>query len=315
MIKKSPIHNYGFSDIASLLFTKEDPIKQLEKQESKLDEDDKQKQYEAETMETGKVNLSVYKYYITNMGLVLFGSCIFFYIAFQVCTTLSSVWLSIWSDQENNKMKFLNQTTSIDDEVMNKTVTIKTESSNLTNLGIFALFGLGQAIFQVLASLMVNLSTLQTAKTLHNNMLKNILRSPLSFFDTTPQGRILNRFGKDIDALDTTMPWLLRSIIPCLLSVIAIFIVITYTTPYFLLPVSVILVCYYFVQQVYVAISRQLKRLESVSKSPIFSHFGETLNGTTTIQAYDVENKFIKHSEKLLQNVRNMELEIFVTYA
>ena len=116
------------------------------------------------------------------------------------------------------------------------------------------------------------------------------------------KGRILNRFGKDVDVLDTTMPMIFRGWITCLFGVLATFIVISYTTPTFLVPVSVIMGCYYFVQKIYVATSRQLKRLESVSKSPIYSHFGETLNGTATIRAFNLQNDFIQQSENLVDD-------------
>ena len=101
----------------------------------------------------------------------------------------------------------------------------------------------------------------------------------MRFFDTTPQGRILNRFSKDIDVLDATMPMIIRGWITCLLAVLSTFLIISYTTPYFMLPTGIILCGYWIVQRIYVASSRQLKRLESISKSPIFSQFGETING------------------------------------
>ena len=77
----------------------------------------------------------------------------------------------------------------------------------------------------------------------------------------------------------------------------AIISVISYTTPIFLVPVSIIMIFYCFVQQVYVATSRQLKRLESNSRSPIFSLFGETLSGVSTIRAYNLNEKFILDNE------------------
>jgi ABC-type multidrug transport system fused ATPase/permease subunit len=122
----------------------------------------------------------------------------------------------------------------------------------------------------------------------------------LSFFNL--QGRILNRFGKDVDVLDTTMAMLIRGWITCLLAVISTFLIISYTTPLFLVPIAVVMCCYYFVQRIYVATSRQLKRLESVTKSPIFSHFGETLNGAATIRAFSLQTEFIKRSERLVDD-------------
>merc|ERR1712223_1419525 len=169
-------------------------------------------------------------------------------------------------------------------------------------LTVYGLFGVGQTVTVVFAALLLYLSTLTGAKTLHNKMLGNILRNPLSFFDTTPQGRILNRFGKDVDVLDTTMAMLIRGWITCLLAVTSTFLIISYTTPLFLIPIAVVMCCYYFVQRIYVATSRQLKRLESVTKSPIFSHFGETLNGVATIRAFSLQSDFIKRSERLVDD-------------
>ena len=230
---------------------------------SKTDEDLKTKQYELEKMETGKVNLSVYYYYILNMGIVLFCSCVFGFAAYQVFNAgkllfnqlfvcfkiiimflfsnlVSSVWLARWSD--DGKDKDLRNCTYVPTCVCvypnitnddNSTLEF-TEDMRYTYLGVYGLFGLGQAISAVCGSLLLYLSTLKGSKTLHNNMLKNILRSPLSFFDTTPQGRILNRFGKDVDVLDTTMPMIFRGWITCLLGVVATFVIISYSTPIFM---------------------------------------------------------------------------------
>merc|ERR1712223_899214 len=82
----------------------------------------------------------------------------------------------------------------------------------------------------------------------------------------------------------------------------ATFMIICYNTPIFMVPVSIVMCCYYLVQRVYVATSRQLKRLESVSKSPIYSHFGETLNGSATIRAFNLQTDFVKQSENLVDD-------------
>merc|ERR1719225_1143363 len=98
---------------------------------------------------------------------------------------------------------------------------------------------------------------------------------------------------------------IVRGWLSCLLAVTATFMIICYTTPIFMVPVSIVMCCYYLVQRVYVATSRQLKRLESVSKSPIYSHFGETLNGSATIRAFHLQTQFIKQQEKLVDVHQN----------
>merc|ERR1719319_1923037 len=145
---------------------------------------------------------------------------------------------------------------------------------------------------------MLYLATIGAGRGLHHRMLDRIMHCPMAFFDTTPQGRILNRFGKDVDVLDGAMPMILRGWITCLFSCIATFLVIMVTTPFAIIPIFIVLTGYYFVQRVYVAASRQLKRLESTSRSPIYSHFGETLAGASVIRAYGLQREFIRASER-----------------
>ena len=165
-------------------------------------------------------------------------------------------------------------------------------------LSVYGGLGFAQAVGAVLASLLLYLSTIKGGRGLHHRMLDRIMHCPMAFFDTTPQGRILNRFGKDVDVLDGTMPMVLRGWITCLLSVMATFFVIMVTTPLAIIPIFIVLGGYYFVQRVYVAASRQLKRLESTTRSPIYSHFGETINGASVIRAYGLQHNFIRESER-----------------
>merc|ERR1719410_2558936 len=94
----------------------------------------------------------------------------------------------------------------------------------------------------------------------------------------------------------------------CLLSVVSTFMVIMVATPLAIIPITVVLCGYYFVQRIYVSCSRQLKRLESTSRSPIYSHFGESINGASVIRAYGLQNKFIKESEKRVD--KNLQASI-----
>jgi len=247
-----------------------------------------QQQYQEEKQGTGSVSWRIYLIYFKNMGYILFSLCVLLYTVYQVFTTFSSIWVSLWAD---NRFPF--------EEVLHTNV-----SRNMTStrrdifLGVYGSMGFAQAIGAVLASLFLYLSTIKGGRGLHHRMLDRIMHSPMSFFDTTPQGRILNRFGKDVDVLDSTMPMVLRGWITCLLSVIATFLVIMTTTPFAIIPICLVLSGYYFVQRVYVAASRQLKRLESTTRSPIYSHFGETINGASVIRAYGLQNTFIRESEK-----------------
>lgn len=89
--------------------------------------------------------------------------------------------------------------------------------------------GLSQAVAILISSFLLALGSLRSAKKLHAALLYNVLRSPMSFFDTTPLGRIVNRFSKDIDTVDLAIPQTLRSWIMCFLQVIYIYIYMIFT--------------------------------------------------------------------------------------
>jgi len=118
-----------------------------------------------------------------------------------------------------------------------------------------------------------------------------------SFFDTTPLGRITNRFSTDIYAIDDGIPWGFMSVLLCGISVLGTIIVIGTSTPIFLAMVPPLGVCFVLIQVYYMRSSRALKRIDSISRSPIYQHFSETLTGVSTIRAMNVGSDFIAANE------------------
>ena len=98
-------------------------------------------------------------------------------------------------------------------------------------LGIYAIFASGQVIFVLTGTISLALAVIFASKTLHSRMLKNILRSPMSFFDTTPLGRVLNRFSKDIYTIDEVIPRSIRMFLFTLFRIISALLVIMIATP------------------------------------------------------------------------------------
>ena len=122
----------------------------------------------------------------------------------------------------------------------------------------------------------------------------------MAFFDTTPLGRIVNRFSKDIDTVDSGLPMNIRMWLNCMFSVVATIVVICVSTPVFGTVIPPLGLLYFFVQRFYIATSRQLKRIESVTRSPIYSHFQESVTGTSVIVATKQESRFIVANERLV---------------
>ncbi|KAK9303949.1 hypothetical protein QLX08_004533 [Tetragonisca angustula] len=239
-----------------------------------------EKLIEVEKTETGSVKWRVYSHYFKSIGWFLSILTIIMNAIFQGFSIGSNAWLSVWSD--SNLTDYNNTVNQVEQNMY---------------LGVYAGLGLGQAMASFFCDLAPQLGCWLAARQMHIMMLRAVMRAPLTFFDTTPTGRIISRFAKDVDVLDTSLPQQISDSIYCLFEVIATLVVISVSTPEFIAIIVPISVIYYFVQRFYVASSRQLKRLESVSRSPIYSHFSETVSGAQMIRAFGVQNRFIEESE------------------
>ncbi|XP_014823925.1 PREDICTED: canalicular multispecific organic anion transporter 1-like [Poecilia mexicana] len=239
-----------------------------------------QKLIEKETMETGKVKFSVYLQYLRAMGWWYTFWIIFIYFIQNVAFIGQNLWLSDWT---NDAAAYYN-------------ITYPSQKRD-TRVGVFGALGLAQGILVFLGTLLLANASVNASRILHSRLLNNILRVPMLFFDTTPIGRVVNRFAKDIFTVDEAIPQSFRSWILCLLGVLGTLFVICLATPFFTIIIVPLAVIYFFVQRFYVATSRQLRRLDSVSRSPIYSHFGETVSGLSVIRAYNHQERFLKHNE------------------
>ncbi|KFQ24968.1 Multidrug resistance-associated protein 1, partial [Merops nubicus] len=146
-------------------------------------------------------------------------------------------------------------------------------------------------------SMVVSIGGIFASRHLHFNLLHNVLRSPMSFFERTPSGNLVNRFSKEIDTIDSTIPPIIKMFMGSTFNVIGACIIILLATPIAAVIIPPLGLVYLFVQRFYVATSRQLKRLESVSRSPVYSHFNETLLGVSVIRAFEEQKRFIKQND------------------
>ncbi|KAI8881443.1 multi drug resistance-associated protein MRP [Backusella circina FSU 941] len=171
---------------------------------------------------------------------------------------------------------------------------------------IYAIIGWSSTIFAFFQTMtMWVYCAIRSARFLHSSMLEAVIKSPMSFFDTTPLGRILNRFSKDEHTIDEILPRNFNSYIRVFAQVVATVLIITFSTPFFLLLIIPLAFIYLAIQRYYLATSRELKRLDSIGKSPIYSHFQETIQGVCTIRAYQQQRRFVFHNQlKLDANQR-----------
>ncbi|XP_033248603.1 multidrug resistance-associated protein 1 isoform X8 [Drosophila miranda] len=231
---------------------------------------------ETEKSQTGGVDFAVYKHYIKSVGIFLSVATLVLNFVFQAFQIGSNLWLTKWANDEN-----VGNDTGLRDMY----------------LGVYGAFGFGQVVAYIGCVVLVYLGGLAAAQKLFAHLFGRILHAPQSFFDIQPRARILDRLANDIYKLDLVLPELTRVFNSQAFRVLATIVVISMSTPIFLAVIVPIALLYYFAQRFYVATSRQLMRLESVSRSPIYSHFGETVTGAPTIRAYNVGDRFIEESD------------------
>uniref|UniRef100_F1KS39 Multidrug resistance-associated protein 1 n=1 Tax=Ascaris suum TaxID=6253 RepID=F1KS39_ASCSU len=237
---------------------------------------------EKERAETGRVKLSVYLQYIRSATFLMSMLTVVLFASFSGFQLGRGLWLSQWSDANGEEAADPNQ------------VPLG------TRLGVYAALGFTESISFFASQVFLVIGGLNASRHLHTPLLHNLMRSPMSFFDTTPIGRILNRFGKDIDVIDQLLPINFRYFIMCILNVLSTLIVIVVSTPIFAAVIVPLAGIYYASLRFYVPTSRQMKRLEGIHRSPIYSHFGESIQGASSIRAFGKVNEFYKISEKLV---------------
>uniref|UniRef100_A0A4W3JBU9 ATP-binding cassette, sub-family C (CFTR/MRP), member 3 n=1 Tax=Callorhinchus milii TaxID=7868 RepID=A0A4W3JBU9_CALMI len=238
-----------------------------------------QKLIQAETTETGTVKLAVFWVYVKAVGPWVAVVICLLYCCQNAAAIGTNIWLSDWTNDA--------------------TQSTNTTRSRHRRVGVYAALGLTQGKIPALmiSSFTLTLGGIVAARSLHLHLLQCLLRCPLQFFEANPSGRILNRFGKDLDGIDVTIPEGVGLWMQTFWYTLSVFIICSILTPIFLLITLPILLVFWWVQRFYVATSRQLKRLESVSRSPVYSHFSETISGSSVVRAYGRGASFIHMSD------------------
>ncbi|CAE6458080.1 unnamed protein product, partial [Rhizoctonia solani] len=149
-------------------------------------------------------------------------------------------------------------------------------------------------------------ASLRASRHLFNELLRTIVYAPIRYFDVTPAGRILNRFGRDVQTVDSSLSSSLRNCSHWLATFFAGLFTVSVILPPFLIPAAIIAWLYYLIALSYVRTARDLKRMESNSRSPIFSSFAEVLEGIVTVRAFSAEQRFFDKLHKQVDDTNTM---------
>uniref|UniRef100_A0A8C7D0Y3 ATP-binding cassette, sub-family C (CFTR/MRP), member 10 n=1 Tax=Oncorhynchus kisutch TaxID=8019 RepID=A0A8C7D0Y3_ONCKI len=156
-------------------------------------------------------------------------------------------------------------------------------------------------IFTAIRAFLFAYGGIRAASVVHNRLLDTVLKATVTFFDTTPLGRILNRFSSDLYSVDDTLPFFLNILLANIFGLLGMLIVMSYGLPWVLVPLLPLGLLYHCTQRFYRHTSRDLKRLCSLTLSPVYSHFSETLSGLGTIRASSSASRFEEENERRLE--------------
>ena len=269
----------------------EEPIEKEGRKDEKITDEKKaelkksgKKLVTEEEREEGDVAGSAYNRYARAGGyLVALGIFVIQGIG-RASEVMAGFWLSLWAERSIRA--------SVEGDPFD------TQETNYY-VGIYALFGFIGVLGLTGRSLLIAVHRLRASRQMHNDLTESILRAPVSFFDVTPTGRILNRFAADMDKVDLELTQSLSQGVSTIFNVFgAIAAIIVATKGTFLVPLVPLGYVYYLIQKWFRKTSTELQRINSIANSPIFADFSQTLSGTSSIRAYGEESRFFSQCKK-----------------
>ncbi|XP_020296904.1 multidrug resistance-associated protein 4-like isoform X2 [Pseudomyrmex gracilis] len=255
-----------------------------------------------ETTSRGLVKGPIFmKFFQVGSNLILDFIVVLLFITTQFVVSSCDYFVPyIINTEEARKYKtrvYLNLT---EDIYTNKTnPVIQNLLPRTTYIYIYTGIVLGIFFIGITRSLVFYKTCITCCQRLHDMMFNALIRTGMRFFDTNPSGRILNRFSKDMGAIDELLPKVILDACQMNLMMIGSLVVTCIINPIFLVPVIFISTIIYWIRKMYLKTSKNIKRLEGIARSPVFTHLNATLNGLTTIRAYCAQDILKREFDKL----------------
>nr|UOU03344.1 ATP-binding cassette subfamily C10 [Brachionus rubens] len=262
------------------------------------------KKKDEEEKEHGEINYRVWKYYCVSVGVLLSFLTILFLILMQGSRNLTDYWLSYWTQHHNLNKTFILNPSTTHFYTPNGFFSEKSHQTEGTKefFVVYGILGASNTVFTLFRAFLFAYSGISAGKYIHECLIKNLVRASLKYFDNTPKGRILNRLSTDMYAIDDSLPFILNIFLANSFGLIGILTVTCLSLPWFSLSLIPLSIIYYSIQNYYRWTSRELKRLSSISLSPLYTHFHETIRGLVTIRAFRRVKFFCNQNETYLKN-------------
>ncbi|KAI0085949.1 multidrug resistance-associated ABC transporter [Irpex rosettiformis] len=229
---------------------------------------------QAEERVTGSVATRMYARYLHYAGGIFWGPmiCALLLLA-QGAQVATNIFLGLWTSQRISGF------------------------SSGQYMETYAGLGMATSIFLFTLSFSISITCLKASSALFKAALNAVIRSPVSFFDTTPLGRVISRLSRDQDTLDTEVAMTLNQMMQTLMIVLGTVFLVFYTFPYLGIIFVPLALLYYTAATYYRRSSVETKRLDSLMRSVRYAAYSETLTGLSTVRAYGMQNHFITRSE------------------
>lgn len=264
-----------------------------------------ERRMEEEKRAEGSIGWQFYNAYIrASGGYSVFSFVLVMFLLAQLCASAGDYFLTYWVSKEekkfsapqstlrnNSSSKLFEVAYKEDDTFLERIQKISQVIMNDPNIDIyiFSTLTIATVVLTLSRSFLFFNVAMRASKSLHDAMFDGITRATMYFFNTNPSGRVINRFSKDIGQIDEVLPMTIVDVFQIFLALAGIISVVTIVNTLTLIPTICIAVLFYYLRKFYLMSSRNLKRMDAVTRSPIFSHLAATLNGLSTIRAFNAE--------------------------
>ena len=277
-----------------------------------------QELYAAEQRRVGVLDLSLYREYFAagccGLGTLALFVILLLTILAQVLCVLADWWLSRWS--QASRIASASSAVAVNGTAVPATepgdglsavaamrtqeLTREAREEAVYWRATYAAFLPAIAVAGSLRALVFVFVSFRAAKTIHAASMARVLRGPLpTFFDVTPVGRLVNRFSKDQDSLDAALPAMLSEFLESCVFLLSIVVLCGVNAPVFLVAMVPLSFLFYRFRAFFSASSRELKRMQATTRSPLYSMLSETLDGLSHLRAFGLASAFSRRFDAM----------------
>ncbi|XP_054158180.1 ATP-binding cassette sub-family C member 4-like [Oppia nitens] len=254
--------------------------------------DDSDEKIDDELKARGSVDARIYWEYIrSGAGPALLIIGLISTLLSQGLENYTDIWLSEWINRDTNNVAD-NFTDNFTDNITDNTISDDNKLNETENIKIYSILLVTIFLSLILRSTTWFVMCIKASINLHNRIFYRLMRTRITFFDTNPVGRILNRFTKDMGTVDENLPFVSYEVNKYIILTLGLLTVVVISNYYLIIPAIGLLAAVLAIRWIYLKTSRDLQRFEGIARSPLYNHMTTTLIGLTTIRAYRAEHLF-----------------------